>query len=207
MIVQPLEAALPATAEIVPLTVAQYHRMIEAGILAAGEPIELLDGLLVHKDRGPGMTVNPIHASVLDQLTTLLAPVLTKLSVYLRVQNPITIPPRHEPEPDAAIVRGRPGDYARKHPGPADVSCVIEIADTSLERDRTVKRRIYAGAGIRQYVLIDIAGRRVELYEEPDAASEGYRNRAALRGDDPVPFLLPDGGRHEVRAQEILPAT
>jgi len=118
-----------------------------------------------------------------------------------------TIPPRHEPEPDAAIVRGRPGDYARRHPGPADVSCVVEIADTSLERDRTVKRRIYAGAGIRQYALIDVAGGRVELYEEPDAASASYRTRTELRGDDPVPLLLPDGGRHEVRAKEILPSS
>lgn len=206
MTVQPLEKAVPATGEIVPLTVDQYHRMIETGILATGEPIELLDGLLVHKDRGPGMTVNPIHASVVDQLNALLAPVLAKLGAYLRVQSPITIPPRHEPEPDAAIVRGRPADYGRRHPGPAEVSSVVEIAETSLVRDRTVKRRIYAAAGIRQYVLIDLAGRKVEVYEEPDASSGSYLRRTELRGDDPVPFLLPDGSRHETRARAILPA-
>lgn len=205
MTVQPLEKAVPAAAEIVPLTVEQYHRMIEAGILSSGEPIELLDGFLVHKDRGPGMTVNPIHAAVLDKLPALLGAALTQRGAYLRTQNPITIPPKHEPEPDAAIVRGRPGDYARRHPGPGEVSCVIEVAETSLARDRTVKQRIYATAGIPQYVLINLAAGQVEVYEEPDAARGGYGKRTDLRADDPVPLLLPDGGRHQTPARDFLP--
>lgn len=205
MSAQTLEKAVPETAEIVPLTVDQYHRMIEAGILVSGEPIELLDGFLVHKDRGPGMTVNPIHASVLDKLPALLGAVLARRGAYLRAQNPITIPPRHEPEPDGAVVRGEPGDYTRRHPGPGDVSCVIEVAETSLGRDRTVKRRIYAAAGIPQYMVIDLAGGQVELYEEPDATAGRYARRLELRGDDPVPVLLPDGGRHDVPARDLLP--
>lgn len=205
MSAQPLEKTVSDAAEMVPLTVEQYHRMIEAGILASGEPIELLDGFLVHKDRGPGMTVHPIHASILDRLSALFGPVLANRSAYLRAQNPITIPPKHEPEPDAAIVRGRPGDYARRHPGPGDVSCVIEVAETSLERDRTVKRRIYATAGIPQYLLINLAEGQVEVYEEPDPTSGSYAKRMALQRDSSVPLLLPDRGRHEIPARALLP--
>ncbi|MFO1351745.1 MAG: hypothetical protein U1F68_14175 [Gammaproteobacteria bacterium] len=96
--------------DLVTLTVAQYHRMVEAGILPEGEPIELIDGLLVKKNRGAGMTAHPLHALVVSRLIR-LAPSLEALGYHLRLQNPITIAPPHEPEPDAAIVRGTPAAY------------------------------------------------------------------------------------------------
>jgi hypothetical protein len=196
---------VPTASELVPLTVEQYHRMIAAGILPEGEPIELLDGLLVRKDRGPDMTTNPLHSLVVSKLTLLLAAALANSRCHVRGQNPITIEPRHEPGPDLALARGRPDDFADRHPGPEDVSCVVEVGDTSLKRDRTLKQRIYVSAGIRQYVLVDLAGRRVEIYEEPERESGCYRLRTVVVAGGSVPLLLPDGRRLELAAADCLP--
>jgi hypothetical protein len=203
MLPQLLEEAPAASTELIPLTVEQYHRMIETGILAEGEPIELLDGLLVHKDRGPAMTVNPLHALVVSRLARLVAP-LEALGCYLRLQGPLTIAPRHEPEPDALIARGRPEDYARRHPEPADVSAVVEVADSSLERDRTTKQRIYATAAIPQYCLVNLESGQIEVYEDPDPDRGRYRVRRDLAPGDTLTLLLPDGGRSEVAVAAVV---
>lgn len=198
----PLEKHTPSATDVVPLTVDQYHQMVEAGILPEGAPIELLDGLLIQKDRGAAMTTNPRHASVLDSLNWLLAAELPPRGGYLRLQSPLTLPPHHEPEPDAAIVRGKPQDYRDHHPLAADVCCVIEVADSSLERDRTLKQRIYATAGIDQYVLINLTDRRVELFEEP--AHGTYRLASTLTEADSLYLRTPTGEPLEVPAVELL---
>jgi hypothetical protein len=194
----------PATAkELVRLSVDQYHRMIEAGILEEGAPIELLDGLLVHKDRGASITVHPRHASVVSMLLELGARIAT-LGCHLRLQSPLTILRRHEPEPDAMIVAGRPKDYAHRHPQPADVGTVIEVADSSLERDRTTKMLIYARAGIAQYCLVNLTTGRIEVYEDPDSEQGRYRARRDLAPGESVALRLPGGGSLEVPVDQIL---
>ena len=100
-----IEESGAATTRLVPLTVDQYHRMIEAGILPEGEPIELIDGLLVRKDRsaagaGP-MTVGHAHRLVVTRILNLGAR-LHPFNCHVYSQNPITLPPRQEPEPDGA---------------------------------------------------------------------------------------------------------
>lgn len=73
--------------EVRTLSVDQYHRMIEAGILEEGEPLELLDGLLVPKDRGGPMVVNPRHRLVVHRLLA-WAPELARLGCHLEIQSP-----------------------------------------------------------------------------------------------------------------------
>src|ERR1051326_7518523 len=108
-----LRDMLDDRAQVVGLTVDQYHRMIKEGILPEGEPIELLDGFLVRKDRSAKgadpMTVGHHHAWAIQNLARLL-PELRRLGYDLRIQLPITIRPDNEPEPDAAIVRAAPDD-------------------------------------------------------------------------------------------------
>lgn len=200
-----LKSTSPERREIVPLTVEQYHGMIAAGILEEGEPIELLDGLLVRRKRGEGMTTNPVHALVVSQLNLLLAAALGSFGCHVRVQNPLTLPPRDEPEPDLAIVQGLPADFALRHPGPADVTCVIEVAGTSLDRDRTTKKRIYAAAGIPQYLIVNLTGSRIEVFEEPDSARGQYRKRVELTGEAEIGLLLPGNRRLMVSAADCLP--
>lgn len=187
--------------DLAPLTVEQYYRMLETGILQSGEPVELLDGCLVRKDRGNGVTISPRHSFVVAALTELVAKIQAR-GFHLRMQNPIAIPAIHVPEPDGAVVRGSRSDYRDRHPQPEEVSSVIEVAQTSLERDRRAKLRIYAGAGIPQYLIVNVLTREVEIYEQPSPESRGYLARSLARPGEPVPLLLPDGSRLEVDAAE-----
>jgi Uma2 family endonuclease len=198
-----LQVAVAERAELVPLDVDQYHRMLEAGILREAEPVELLDGLLVRKDRGgESMTVKPLHASTLSRL---LAIVSSLSGCHLRIQDPITVRPSHEPEPDAAIVRGRPQDYSERHPEPDDVVSVIEISESSLEHDRKTKLRIYAAAGIAQYVIVNLVDGRVEVYEDPDPDAESFRKVRLLTVDDRIELRIsPDGDRLAIPASDWL---
>jgi Uma2 family endonuclease len=151
-------------------TVDQYHAMLDAGILQEGDPIELLEGQLVWKDRSATgedpMTVGDAHAWVLDAIQE-LDPRFRKLGCYVRIQQPVTFSPSSEPEPDAAIVRGTRDDYRGRHPGPKDILCLIEVADSSLTRDRSLKYRIYAKAGVPLYVIINLQERVAEVYTMP----------------------------------------
>lgn len=192
---------------VVGLTVDQYHRMIEGGILESGAPIELLDGFLVHKDRAKAgedpMTVGLDHIWAVDNLPEVLAGVRAA-GFYVRTQQPITLPPDGEPEPDGAIVRGTKDDYRKRKPMAGDLACVIEVADSSLDRDRGTKQRIYADAGIAQYVIINLMERVVEVYERPLVGSGRYADVRRLRGAERVGF--PAGGESiEVEAARLLP--
>lgn len=193
-----------------PLDVDRYHRMIESGILPEGEPFELIDGCLVQKDRsavgeGP-MTVGLGHAWVISELGD-LTPRLRRMGCYMRVQLPLALPPFDEPEPDGAVVRGSNRDYRDRHPGAADATCVIEVADSSLLRDRTIKLRIYAAAAIPIYVIINLVDRVVEVYSEPmgKGSRARYGRQETLSGRQKV--LLPAGrGRFlRVPVASLLP--
>ncbi len=76
-----------------------------------------------------------------------------------------------EPElRDVVVIRGDTRDYFDGHPGAENVAIVVEIAETSLDRDRIVKKRIYAAAGIPFYWLLDLVNRKLEVYSEPQAS-------------------------------------
>jgi len=200
-----MKPTFPESREIVPLTVEQYHGMLAAGILAEGEPIELLNGLLVRKSRGEEKTTHPHHALVVSKMTMLLVAAIKGMSCHVRVQSPVTLPPYNEPEPDLAIINGPPTAFADRHPGPADVICAIEVAGSSLERDRTVKQRIYASTGIPQYVIMNLIDSRIEVFEKPDSAKGRYRWRAELAGDKEIGLLLSENGRLTFSVADWLP--
>ena len=151
-------------------SVDEYHTMIANGSIVEGQPFELLDGQIVRKIRSASgedfMTVGVEHALIVMRLAK-LSNLFESLGCHLRAQQPITVPPRDEPEPDAAIIRGSIEDYADHHPRIADVLCVIEVADSSISRDRGYKLSLYANAGIPMYVIINLVDRAVEIYKTP----------------------------------------
>lgn len=170
---------------LVPITVDQYHRMIHSGILPDGAPIELIDGLLVQKDRSARgenlMTHNPRHAFLISRLMRLLTGPCEAAGGHLRIQLPVTLNSTNCPEPDLAVVRGAEENYADRHPGPADVSLVIEIADSSVGIDRSTKQRLYATAGVPVYWLVNLRESQVEVYEQPDPTSGKYTRPTILQ--------------------------
>lgn len=205
MTAMPVAQPLLRIEELAPLSVEQYHRMVAEGILAEGEPIELLEGLLVRRDEGVEMTILPRHASILDRLVASLVPRLAGRGCYLRAQNPLTLPPFDEPEPDAAIVAGSPAEFVDRHPQANDVACVIEISASSLERDRTVKSRIYATAGIPQYVILNLVDSVIEVFGQPDREKGANRWMASAVKGDRLALRLPGDAYLDIAVDELLP--
>lgn len=154
-----------------------------------GAPIELIDGVLSHKDRSAAgedpTSIGKEHSLVVSLLGELDAD-LAQRGCHVQTQNRLSLPPYDEPEPDGVILRGRPRAYTDRVPGSADAGSVIEVADSSLAYDRKTKLALYARAGMPQYVIVNLGGRCIEIYEA-----------AALR--------LPDGERLEILADRILP--
>jgi Uma2 family endonuclease len=142
------------------LSVAQYHAMAQAGILQEDDRLELLEGWLVAK-----MTKNPPHRLATGLLQDALLALLPS-NCHLNIQEPITLTDS-EPEPDLAVVRGQRLDYRDRHPDAASVALVVEVADATLERDRGIKQRIYARAGIPVYWILNLRDRQLEVYTQP----------------------------------------
>ena len=101
------------------------------------------------------------------------------------------------------LVRGQPERYAERHPSSADVGCVIEVSLSSLERDQTTKQRIYAEAGIEQYVVVNLVDQRIEVYEEPEPDAGQYRVVRFATGEESVTLRLGESVV-EARASELL---
>lgn len=183
-IAQFMPAAMPPE-PVCRLTVSQYHEMMAAGILADGDPLELLEGWLV-----PTMVKNPPHATARHFVTKALEQIAPS-GWHVRSQEPITLEDS-EPEPDAAIVRGGPEQYERCHPGPRDVALVVEVADASLSRDRSTKKRVYARAGIPVYWIVNLPERRIEVYADPTGPGEhpDYRRHDDYAAPAEVPVVI-----------------
>ena len=128
-----------------------YYRLGEAGILGEDDRVELLEGQLV--DMSP---ILPRHAIVVENLTERL---ITGFASRARVrcQNPVVLDDGSEPQPDLALVRRPWSGYPQTHPGPEDIFLLIEVSDSSLAFDRTVKLELYARAGIPEVWIVDLS--------------------------------------------------
>lgn len=190
-----------------PITVDQYLRMVETGILREGSPVELIGGIIVRKDRsdagGDPMVHGVRHAYVVKCLER-LGHGLEPLGVHLQTQLPIALSAHDAPEPDVAIVDGRPGDYLSRHPSSQDVRLVVEVADSSLAFDRAGKRRLYARHGIPHYWIVNLPEDCVETYAEPVPADERYAREGRCSRNDTLRLEL-GGGAFEVAVAAILP--
>ena len=180
-------------------SVAQYHRMIRAGILTEDDRVELLEGLIVDK-----MPHNPPHDGTLTRIQRRLARQLPE-NWLLRVQCAITLK-TSEPEPDLAIVKGPEEVYFTRHPQPHDIALLIEVADTSLEGDRQDKGPTYARARIPVYWIVNLIGRQIEVYTEPKGGkAPAYRQRKDYAIEDSVPLLINGEGLGLIPVRELVP--
>lgn len=135
--------------------------MTAAGILTEDDRVELLNGQLIKMS-----PIGSKHAACVEKINELLKTIL-KGKAMVRSQNPVILGDFSEPEPDIAIVHHRDNYYADRHPNPADVWFIIEVADSSLEKDRQAKLPIYAAAGIPEYGIVNLEKRELEVYQFP----------------------------------------
>lgn len=182
------------------LSVEQYHQMIDAGILTDDDPVELLEGWLVAWE-----PKSPRHSVATGLARCALGRFLTP-DWFTDTHAPITTDDS-EPEPDLSVIRGEPRDYLHHHPGPEDVPLVVEVADSSLPRDRGLKRQVYARAGVAAYWIVNLSDRRVEMYTEPTGPAEepGYRQRRDYTSGDEVPVVIEGVEVGRIPVSELLP--
>jgi Uma2 family endonuclease len=186
-----LSYSLPRTAvytsePLFPLTVDAYHELIRAGKLYDDDPVELLEGMLVHK-----IAKSPLH-SVINAMMRQPMEALLPGGFHYHSQDPVTLADG-EPEPDGCVVRGQFGDYMARHPGPNEVPLVIEVADASLDRDRGIKLRSYARGQIAEYWIVNLVDQQIEVYTNPDPAAAGgptYGRKAVYGTGASVPLNI-----------------
>jgi Uma2 family endonuclease len=110
-----------------------------------------------------------------------------------------------EPEPDIVVVPGPEETWFERHPGPKDILLVIEVADASLARDRTVKAEIYARAHIPVYWIVNLTDNWIEEYTQPRGGKNaGYRKRQDLRKGNVIAIPIPDLETDTVPVSELL---
>lgn len=181
-------------------TVAEYHKLIEIGVLTENDRLELLDGYLVEK-----MPHDPIHDGTLQKVNRRLLALLPT-GWEARVQMVVTLS-HSEPEPDLAVVRESPNSYMTSHPGPADIALLIEVSNTTLDSDRDDKIPLYARDGIAVYWIVNLIDRQIEVYEQPSGptSSPTYGSRRTYKPGDAIPFALGGASVGTIPVNDLLP--
>jgi len=178
-------------------TLDRYHDAIDKGVLTENDKVELIFGEIV-----PKMPVGEPHADVLSDISDFFYERLGTRYKF-RAQSPVTLPNDSEPEPDFAIVVRR--KYTRKtgHPKPEDILLLIEVSDTTPADDRTKKAKMFSLANIKEYWIINIPDRQVEVHLQPSAVKEMYRSLTVFEAGST--FESPFCG--SVKVDDILPET
>ena len=167
--------------------------MAETGILRSDDRVELIDGevLTMAPQKSP-------HATAVRLAEEALRAAFG-VGFEVRPQLPLTLGEASEPEPDLAVVPGTPRDYRESHPTTALL--VVEVAETSLAFDRSVKQALYARSGIPEYWIVDLEDRALEIYRSPHGSD--YRERRTLSEADSVaPVARPEAA---IAVADLLP--
>lgn len=148
-------------------TVEEFERMGEAGIFSQDARLELIEGEIVEMS-----PIGSRHAGCVLFLSRFLNRVVGDIAI-VSTQNPIQLDDFTEPQPDIALLRLRDDFYREAHPTPQDVLLIIEVADTTVDYDRSVKLPIYAKAGIPEVWIVNLPADQVEIYADPN--NETYK--------------------------------
>lgn len=163
-------------------TIQEFQQMVTAGILEEDDKVELLNGQIVYMS-----PVGRFHAACVSMLNEWFFQAL-KRAYIIRVQDPIVLDNLSEPEPDIVIANRKADYYAQSLPKPEDVRLIVEVADSSLAKDKGVKLPLYAAAGIQEYWLINISKEQLEIYTLP--SEESYANHQVHQVTDQLDHEL-----------------
>lgn len=142
-------------------SVADYHAMVEAGVLKEDQRVELIEGEVVEMS-----PIGKLHASCVKRLTALFFRRIGEQAT-ISIQDPVQASSFSEPQPDVALLKYRADFYAARHPRPKDILLVIEVADSTIDYDREVKMPLYARSKIPQAVIVNLSSDVVEVYSKP----------------------------------------
>ena len=166
-------------------TVAEYHRIIEAGVFGPEDRLELIDGEIIQ--------MTPIghhHMVCVNRANTLFVRAFGDNAV-VSPQNPVQLSDWTEPQPDLVVFKPRTDFYAAKRPTPEDVLFVVEVADSTLRYDRNIKLPRFAAAGIPEVWIEDLNGDTLLVFR--DRQGDQYSTALTLRrGESVSPAAFPD---------------
>jgi Uma2 family endonuclease len=161
----------PAVLQRHRLTVDEYYRMAEAGVLAPGARVELIEGEVVDM-----AAIGTRHASAVKKLIALLSAAVQGRAI-VAAQDPLRLSDASESQPDLMLLRPRADFYAQAHPGPADVLLLIEVSDSTVAYDRGIKLDLYAKHGIAEVWIVDLDNNIVRFFRANDG--QGYTDITA----------------------------
>jgi Uma2 family endonuclease len=180
--------------EIYRMNVDEYERIVDG----LDDPrVELIDGYLVKRT-----DMKPPHVLVTERLRRRLDRIVPE-AWFVREEKPVRIPEFDEPFPDVSVVRGDPETYDDHHTGPADAALLIEVSESSLDRDQGEKWAAYGRGGIPVYWIVNLVDRRVEVYTDPGPA--GYASREVFQPGQDVPVIIAGVEVGRVAVADILP--
>lgn len=166
-------------------TVHDYHRMVDAGILHEDDRVELIRGEIIAMS-----PIGPRHSAAVLRANQSLVKIVGDQAI-VGVQGSIRLDEYDEPQPDLYLLRPKDDFYASGHAGANDIFLIIEVADSSLKYDQTIKLELYAETGVPEYWVSDLQHDCVVAYS--DLLEKNYRTaRHFRRGEKLVPRLLPD---------------
>lgn len=169
----------------------EYHDLVDAGFLSEDDPVELIDGEIIQMS-----PQNTPHAVAVRLARRVLRQVFPRDDYMVDEQLPLALDPDSEPEPDVSVVEGQPRDFLDDHPSSA--ALVVEVAEASLQFDRTRKRDLYARHALPEYWIVNLVDRQLEIHRAPtgDAYTE-----TAVRSDDETVSLR----GQSVAVSDLLP--
>jgi Uma2 family endonuclease len=157
-------------------SIADYHQMIEVGVLDEDDRVELLEGKIVCMS-----PQRPFHAASVQRSANYLYEMLRN-KAYIRAQLPVTLGNDSEPEPDIAVVRLENHEYSFRYPEAPDIYLLIEVADWTISKDRKQKARIYGKNQVLEYWILDIQKRQVYVFRQPEDGT--YSEELTLSSND-----------------------
>lgn len=192
---------LPTTTILAPaepgpyrMTVDEFERIAEG----LNKPVELVDGVLVERT-----DMDPPHVLMTLRLRRRLDRMVPE-GWHARDEKPLRIPAFNERFPDVAVVRGDPDVYGKRHPGPEDIAILIEVAVSTIRRDRGEKQTLYAATGIPVYWIVNLKNRQIEVYTGP--GPDGYASRDDFREGAEVPVMIDGVEIGRIAVVDILPS-
>jgi Uma2 family endonuclease len=166
-------------------TVHDYHRMVDAGILSEDDRVELIRGEIIAMS-----PIGPRHSAAVLRANQTLVRLVGDLAI-VGVQGSIRLDEYDEPQPDLYLLRPKADFYASGHAGPPDIFLVIEVADSSLEYDSTIKMNLYAETGVPEYWIANVRDDCLIAYSNPSKSGYGTVQQFQ-RGQTIAPQLLPN---------------
>jgi len=149
------------------LSTDEYHLMAKAGIIRPDERVELIKGEIVEMGGTPLSPIGKEHAAVVRRINKLLNRELDTTKFIIDQQNPVKIADHSEPEPDLMVVPHRDDFYAETGVRSKDVLLLIEVSDTTLQKDTEIKLPLYAEATIPEVWIVDVKAAKIYQYLKP----------------------------------------